>query len=398
MKLQITNYELRKPRFRRFDVLTFRRFLVAFLPCCLLAFPFPSALSASSAVHPSSFILQLSPLPPLTAAGAPRVWGWGHVAWDPANPEHVAYARVAGGVIADAHRPHTVRGAAVLASATDAKLALRLHPYKSVTRYWRKGDGSDPTHSGARFKQELSRLARDLLAARAAAGDVPIDRVFIDCETWQRDSPRARDRGRWNAAMQNKHDLVARLIRRCLGPVRIEWYNYSPRWATLTLREQTAAASLSLYTPGAAYAVELTETITFQFARGLDSTTVYFTLDAGWRPDPDGKRTWSWSHASNPRRSYRLGKLLTGFRFRSVHDVVDFSAFHPQNENWPPHCLAFFRALSALPPYQGGIQGGSFPPYQGGTEGGQPRKEKKDEGGGMKDEAQSAANTNLETP
>jgi len=130
--------------------------------------------------------------------------------------------------------------------------------------------------------------------------------------------------------------------------VRIEWYNYAPPWDHLTLREPTAAASLSLYRPADypfIYAT-LEETLTFQLARGLDSTTVYVTLDAGWQ-DPQGEKTWSWSHGGRLFETYRLGKILRAKT--AAHDVVDYSALHVKNEHWRDHCLVFFDGLLGQP-------------------------------------------------
>lgn len=351
--------------FRRLDFWTFRRFLclVASLPCCLL---FPSAsiradprpVTSPLSKGEPRFGSALADLPCLPASGTPRVWGWDHVLWDPTNLDHLAYAAVAGGVIADVRLPDSVAGAADVAALTGARLALRLHPYRSTTRFWRDGPGADPAYLGPEVKEHVESLARKLWAARSVAGDVPIDRVFIDCETWRRSDPTAADRRAWNDAILHKHNLVVQAIRSVLGDVRIEWYNYSPEWATLTLREETAAASLSLYPPGADAIDELRKALDFQFARGLGSTTAYISLDAGWRM-VNGRRRWSWFHGSDARLAYRFGRSLTGYSLRSVHDLVDYSAFHPANKHWRSHCLALFRGLLGFPPYEGGTEGGS---------------------------------------
>ena len=95
------------------------------------------------AADDSAFVVQLRQLPALVDSGCPRHWVWGsRSGLDPANPSHVQYSRVAGGVIAFAGRADEVMRAAQVvqkarALGASVELGLRIYPFKG--KFWKLG-------------------------------------------------------------------------------------------------------------------------------------------------------------------------------------------------------------------------------------------------------------------
>lgn len=335
------------------------RSLAFFLTSCLCAFPAATAFAAepltvtTPAPAPPTFLSQLETLPTVPDEGGPRVWTWNHKPGvDPANPEDLAYARVAGGVLCEAGggAEHIQRAAAVC-RMTGAHFGLRLHPYHSLT-FWRAKDGPDPDYNGPKLSRELLSLYRRLTNVKRLAGDLPVSMIAIDVETWVRDDPKAPDRAAWNDAILDKHLAVLAVCRWVFPDAPIVWYNYSPVWRNMTLREPTRFASLSMYYTTHPWMDRgyLRSTIAFQYARSLDGTAVFVSPGSGWEQEPGSPRRWEWLAAYAPRYSFDLGRELVKYNNWSVHDVFDYSAHSWRStKTWQAHVIPFFHGLLNQP-------------------------------------------------
>jgi len=321
------------------------------LSSALLLFPILLVTPALADDPAPAFVDQLRQLPSLVDSGCPRHWAWGgRGGLDPANPAHVQYARVAGGVIAFAHKPAEVAPAARVAKKAGAhvRFGVRIHPFKGP--FWRPKDGPaiPPTYLGPEVKQEMDGLRIILLLARRAALEeqVTISRVFVDSETFKRDSPEADDRTAWNEAMRQKHFDLVMVIHQAVPEAEIEFYNFSPVWKCTTLQEEVCAAGMSLYELNRPqlHQEHLARTIDFQYARQLDSTTAHIALGAGWVYE-SRQRKWDWEFDDDGTQARELAKVLMRFNNRSVHNVIDYTAFDDRAIHWPKHALIYFRAL-----------------------------------------------------
>lgn len=299
------------------------------------------------------FADQLAELPCIPDSGGPRVWGWGHsyAPWDVDNPEHWFYAKAAGGVLASAHHGADVYRAATVAHAADAHLGLRVHPYHSK-KFWRaEEDPPGPDYLGPELVAEHERVCMDLRRALHATErvGVKVRRVLIDVETWIRDSPRAADRGLWNAEMYLKHINIVEVVRRVFGTVPVEFYNKSPVWRICSLNEP-GPASFSMYRPEERkYDLRvLEETVKWQEARGLASVTAHVSIGAGWLAG-SGRTKWERNYQYDPDIAYSLGETLR--RTHAVHNVVEYTAFYDDkfpasgDTAWRGRILPFFRGL-----------------------------------------------------
>lgn len=275
---------------------------------------------------------ELKQLPSIPETTGLTVWLYGgQPGPDPEDAEQVEAARVLGGVLSYATLGRYVRDGAMLAEKSGAQFGLRHHP-------WYKYD-HPPQYRGREYHDTLHRDRWALEQAKVIAGDMRVERIEIDVETWKRDDGLSRQLH--NDHMADNHAQLLYAIRDVFPNADVGWYGYSPKWRNLTLTEETTSASLSMYHPLDQRKQEamFNQAVDFAYARGLGSVTVWVTLSAGY----DGP--WNWELNPGEATATWLGKYLARGDHLQVHNIVIYDAFDPRATHFREHLAPFLKAL-----------------------------------------------------